>query len=94
MMKTQQVMHADPKPFLKQLSPIDWLYSVALIAASIFAFSKYGEFMDAYETLFLFGAGITFSVLGWFWKPMRALVTGVAALSLFSISLYQGNLLS
>ena len=92
MMKTQQVMHADPKPFLKQLSPIDWLYSVALIAASIFAFSKYGEFMDAYETLFLFGAGITFSVLGWFWKPMRALVTGVAALSLFSISLYQGDL--
>lgn len=91
-MKTQQVMHADPKPFLKQLSPIDWLYSVALIAASIFAFSKYGEFMDAYETLFLFGAGITFSVLGWFWKPMRALVTGVAALSLFSISLYQGDL--
>lgn len=92
MMKTQQVMHADPKPFLKQLSPIDWLYGVALMVASAFAFSKYGQFMDAYETLFLFGAGVTFSVLGWFWKPMRCLVAGVAVLSLFSISLYQGNL--
>jgi cytochrome c-type biogenesis protein CcsB len=92
MMKTQQVMHADPKPFLKQLSLLDWLFGAALMAASIFAFFKYGQFMDAYETLFLFGAGITFSVLGWFWRPMRFLVTGVAVLSLFSISLYQGDL--
>jgi cytochrome c-type biogenesis protein CcsB len=92
MMKTQQVMHADPKPFLKQLSLLDWLFGAALMAASIFAFFKYGQFMDAYETLFLFGAGITFSVLGWFWKPMRFLVMGVAVLSLFSISLYQGDL--
>jgi cytochrome c-type biogenesis protein CcsB len=91
-MKTQQVMHADPKPFLKQLSLLDWLFGAALMAASIFAFFKYGQFMDAYETLFLFGAGITFSVLGWFWRPMRFLVTGVAVLSLFSISLYQGDL--
>ena len=93
MMKTQQVMHADPKPFLKQLSLLDWLFGAALMAASIFAFFKYGQFMDAYETLFLFGAGITFSVLGWFWKPMRFLVTGVAVLSLFSISLDQGDFL-
>lgn len=92
MVKTQQVMNADPKPFLKQLSLMDWAYAMALMAASIFAFSKYGQFMDAYETLFLFGAGITFSVLGWFWKPMRCLVTGVAVLSLFSISFYQGDL--
>lgn len=91
-MKTQHVMNADPKPFLKQLKVTDWLYALALVAASVFAFSKYGQFMDAYETVFLFGAGITFSVLGWFWKPMRCLVASVAVLSLFSISLYQGDL--
>jgi len=91
-MKTQHVMNADPKPFLKQLNVVDWLYALALVAASVFAFSKYGQFMDAYETVFLFGAGITFSVLGWFWKPMRCLVASVAVLSLFSISLYQGDL--
>lgn len=91
-MKTQQVINAEPKPFLKQLSVVDWLYAIGLMAASIFAFSKYGQFMDAYETFFLFGAGITFSLLGWFWKPMRCLVTSVAVLSLFSISLYQGDL--
>lgn len=92
MMKTQYDLNADPKPFLKQLSVMDWLYAVVLMAASVFAFSKYSQFMDTYEITFLFGAGITFSVLGWFWKPMRCLVTSVAALSLFSISLYHGDL--
>jgi cytochrome c-type biogenesis protein CcsB len=48
--------------------------------------------MDIYETTFLFGAGIVFSVLGWCWKPFRLLLVGIAALSLFSINLYQGDL--
>lgn len=92
MMRNQQIMSADPQPLLKQLSVVDWLYALALMAASVFAFSKYGQFMDVYETVFLFGAGVTFSLLGWFWKPMRWLVGSVAVISLFSISLYQGDL--
>lgn len=90
-MRTQQTV-TDLKPFLKRLSVTDWLYALVLLAASTFAFFKYSQLMDVYEIIFLFGAGITFSLLGWFWKPMRCLVVSVGVISLFSISLYQGDL--
>lgn len=94
MMKTQKIVNSndEPQPFLKQLNLMDWVYAFALMVAATFAFSKYSQFMDVYETTFLFGAGITFSLLGWFWKSMRYLVLGVAVISLFSISLYHGDL--
>lgn len=94
MMKTQKIVNSndEPQSFLKRLSVMDWLYAFALMAAAAFAFSKYSQFMDIYETAFLFGAGVTFSLLGWFWKSMRYLVAGVAIVSLFSISLYHGDL--
>ena len=94
MMKTQEIVNSndEPQAFLKQLSMMDWLYAFALMLAAAFAFSKYSQFMDIYETTFLFGAGITFSLLGWFWKSMRYLVLSVAVISLFSISLYHGDL--
>lgn len=94
MMKTQKIVNSndEPQSFLKRLSVMDWLYAFALMAAAAFAFSKYSQFMDIYETAFLFRAGVTFSLLGWFWKSMRYLVAGVAIVSLFSISLYHGDL--
>lgn len=82
----------DPVPFFSQLGWKDWLYAMVLMAATIFAYTKYNAYMDIYETTFLFGAGVVFSVLGWCWKPIRLLIVGIAALSLFSINLYQGDL--
>lgn len=82
----------DPVPFFSQLGWKDWLYAMVLMAATIFAYTKYNAYMDIYETTFLFGAGVVFSVLGWCWKPIRLLLVGIAALSLFSINLYQGDL--
>ena len=82
----------DPVPFFSQLKLQDWLYAAVLMMAASFAFSKYSQYMDIYETTFLFGAGLVFSLLGWCWKPMRLLVIGVAAISLFSINLYHGDL--
>jgi cytochrome c-type biogenesis protein CcsB len=79
---------------LSQLRIQDWLYAVVLMLASTFAYLQYGQYMDAYETTFLFGAGIVFSVLGWWWKPMRLLVLGVAAVSISSIRLYHADLAS
>ncbi|TSA49967.1 MAG: c-type cytochrome biogenesis protein CcsB [Nitrosomonadales bacterium] len=76
--------------FLKQLSWPDWGYALLLLAGSVFAFSRYGAYMDAYETGFLFGAAAGFSLLGWFWKPVRLLMVGITALSLFAISQYHG----
>ena len=85
-------MNNDPVPFFSQLGWKDWLYAMVLMAATIFAYTKYNAYMDIYETTFLFGAGVVFSVLGWCWKPIRLLLVGIAALSLFSINLYQGDL--
>ena len=81
----------NPEPLFKRLSWQDWLYAILLMAGAIFAFQQYGSYMDAYETGFLFGAAIVFSWLGWQWKPVRLLIAGVAAVSLFSISLYDGS---
>lgn len=82
----------DPVPFLKQLSWLDWIYSLFLLLGAIFAFSKYGQYMDEYEVGFLFGAVAVFSGLGWFWKSVRLLVVGIAVISIFSISLYHDDL--
>ena len=80
-----------PVPLMQRLSWQDWVYALLLAAGAVFAFSRYGEYMDAYETGFLFGAAAVFSWLGWQWKAIRPLVIGVAAVSLFAINLYDGN---
>lgn len=89
-MKTA-LMNDDPIPLLQRLNWQDWLYALALVGGAIFAFRQYGSYMDAYETGFLFGFALLFSWLGWQWKPVRLLIVGVAAISLFSISLYHGD---
>jgi len=93
-MTTQDSNLMHRESMLSQLRIQDWLYAVVLMLASTFAYLQYGQYMDAYETTFLFGAGIVFSVLGWWWKPMRLLVLGVAAVSISSIRLYHADLAS
>src|SRR5690606_205065 len=80
-----------PVPLMRRLSWQDWVYALLLAAGAVFAFIRYGEYMDVYETGFLFSAAAVFSWLGWQWKAMRPLVIGVGAISLFAISLYGGN---
>ena len=80
-----------PKSLLQRLNWQDWLYAIILVAGSIFAYSKYAQYMDVYETGFLFGATAVFSYLGWQWKSLGKLVLGVGVISLFSISLYHGD---
>jgi hypothetical protein len=79
-------------PFLQRLNSVDWLYAIVLAVSALFAFKQYAEFMDIYEISFLFGAVILFSVLGWSWKPVRLLVVSVAAVSVFSTTLYHADL--
>ena len=81
-----------PAPFIKRLSWVDWGYALALLVGALFAFSRYGAYMDIYEQGFLLGAVIGFGWLGWFWKSMRLLLAGIALLCLFGIGLYQGDL--
>lgn len=79
------------KTLLQRLNWQDWLYALVLVAGSIFAYVKYAQYMDIYETGFLFSAAILFSYLGWQWQRLARLVLGVGAISLFSVSLYHGE---
>ena len=78
--------------FFKRLSLLDWLYGVALVAASWFALNRYGGHMDYYEKLVLVLAAPTFAALGWHWKQVRWLMALLAVLSLSAIAMYGGVL--
>lgn len=85
------VLDYQPKTLLQRLNWLDWLYATVLVIGAVFAFSKYGKYMDIYEAVFLFGAAALFSYLGWQWRSIGKLVIGIAVISLFSISLYDGD---
>lgn len=80
-----------PKTLLQRLKWLDWAYAAVLFLGAIFAYTKYGSYMDVYEAGFLFGATALFSYLGWQWKAIGKLVIAIAVISLFSISLYHGD---
>ena len=78
--------------YFKRLGLVDWLFAAGLLAAALFALSRYGAYMDVYEKVILVLTAPTFALLGWHWKPVRWLMPLVALLSLWAISLYAGNL--
>ncbi|OWW19434.1 c-type cytochrome biogenesis protein CcsB [Noviherbaspirillum denitrificans] len=82
-----------PRPgYFKRLSMVDWLYGAALLAGALFAFNRFGAYMDVYEKGILLLSVPTFAWLGWQWKQVRWLMAVLAALALASISLYGGAL--
>ncbi len=80
-----------PKSLLQRLNWQDWVYALILVTGAVYAYSQYAQYMDVYETGFLFGAAAVFSYLGWQWKSLGKLVLGVGIISIFSIALYQGD---
>ena len=81
-----------PVPLWRRLSWFDWAYALACLAGVAVAFSRYAGYMDSYEKAILAGTAPVVIWLGWQWKPMRALVLGMAALSLAGIAAYAGDL--
>ena len=78
--------------WLRRLSPLDWLYAVALVAGAVYALKLYGDYMDVYEKAILAGTALSMAGLGWHWKAVRVLMAVIIGVSLWSISLYQGDL--
>lgn len=68
----------------------DWLFALLVVAGAAWAFVHYRDAMDIYEKWILAGTAPSLIWLGWFWRPMRALMVVVAAFSLLAIWLYQG----
>ncbi|WGS42344.1 c-type cytochrome biogenesis protein CcsB [Burkholderia sp. JSH-S8] len=82
----------DDRPFLARLSPLDWLFALALVLGAGYAFVHYSAHMDYYDKAVLIGTVPALAVLGWRWKPARLLMASIAVLSLLSIQIYQGDL--
>ncbi|HJV75311.1 MAG TPA: c-type cytochrome biogenesis protein CcsB [Noviherbaspirillum sp.] len=89
---TQSQTYAAPPGLFKRLSIIDWLYAAALAAGALFAFNRFGAYMDGYEKSMLLLSVPTFAWLGWQWKPVRGLMALLAVLALAAIALYGGAL--
>lgn len=82
------------RPLRQTLGILAWLWSAVLAGAVTYTTIAYWDFMDAYEVGILGMATAALMVIGWKWKPIRFLTIIVAALSLFSISLYGTSLAS
>lgn len=77
---------------LKSASVFDWIFALILASGALFAFNRYGDFMDIYEKVILLAAAPVFVGLGWYWKSSRVLMLLIFGLSLWAISMYAGNL--
>ena len=75
--------------YFAQRNRWDWLFAALVIAGGIFAFTRYGVYMDGYEKGILLTA-IPFTIwLGWFWRSLQVLMVTVTAFSLLGIWSYQ-----
>jgi cytochrome c-type biogenesis protein CcsB len=79
---------AGPIGFFVGRTAFDWLFAALVISGGAYAFSRYAGAMDVYEKAILTGAMPAAILLGWFWGSLRVLMLGVAAATLFAISLY------
>jgi cytochrome c-type biogenesis protein CcsB len=73
---------------------LDWLFAALVLAGGVFAFVRYQSAMDGYEQGILLGTIPATIAMGWFWRPLRALMLVVTLASLLGIWSYQGDLAS
>ncbi len=71
---------------------LDWLFAALVLAGGFFAFMRYQSAMDGYEQAILLGTIPATIAMGWFWRPLRALMLVVTLASLLGIWSYQGDL--
>ena len=71
---------------------LDWLFAALVLAGGVFAFVLYQSAMDGYEQAILLGTIPAAIAMGWFWRPLRALMLVVTLASLLGIWSYQGDL--
>ncbi|MGW8390148.1 c-type cytochrome biogenesis protein CcsB [Pseudoduganella sp. HUAS MS19] len=78
--------------YFKRLNAFDWLFALALCTGALYAFNRFGAYMDVYEKVILLASAPVFAALGWYWKPLRWLMPLSFALALLAVSLYGGDL--
>ena len=78
--------------YFSQRSPLDWAFAVLSLLGTLFAFTRYQHAMDVYEQGILLCSWPAAVWLAWFWRPLRTLMLAVAALALWAVWSYQGEL--
>ena len=80
------------KGYFARRNLLDWLFAALVLAGGLFAFVRYQMHMDVYEKGILLGTIPSAIAMGWFWRPLRALLVVVTLASLAGIWSYQGDL--
>ena len=75
--------------FAARRNAFDWIFAALVLLGGLFALQRYANYMDGYEKAILLGTIPAVIWLGWFWRPLRALMLGAGAGALLAISLYQ-----
>jgi cytochrome c-type biogenesis protein CcsB len=78
--------------FFARRNAVDWLFAAFVVIAGGYALATYAAQMDVYERAILALSVPAVIWLGWFWRPLRALVAGVAIVSVLACTAYQGDL--
>ena len=71
---------------------LDWLFAALVVCGGLYVFFRYQANMDVYEKGILLGVMPAAIAMGWFWRPLRALMLVVTIGSLLGIVSYQGDL--
>ncbi|MBI5927505.1 MAG: c-type cytochrome biogenesis protein CcsB [Aquabacterium sp.] len=61
-------------PSMVQRPWTDWLFALAIVVTGVWGFTSFGDAMDVYEKGILAVAIPSLIGLGWFWRPLRALM--------------------
>lgn len=75
--------------FFVRRNALDWVFAAIVAIGGLYALQRYATYMDGYEKAILVGSIPSAIWLGWFWRPLRALMLVVAAVALMAIGLYQ-----
>ena len=82
----------EEKPFLRRLTPFDWIWALLVIVGTGVAYNAYEARMDSYEVGILWLTAPGLVLFGWGWKSMRPYALVVTALSLLAIWIFAGDL--
>ncbi len=98
-MKTTTLKRSDAKDgfvlnegYFKRRNLLDWLFAALVVCGGLYGFFRYQAHMDVYEKGILLGVIPAAIAMGWFWRPLRALMLVVTVVSLLGIVSYQGDL--
>ncbi|MFN7641074.1 MAG: cytochrome c biogenesis protein, partial [bacterium] len=76
--------------YFSRRNAYDWIFAALMTVGGLYAYANYQHAMDVYEKAILLLCIPSAVALGWFWRPLRGLMLGVAAMSLLGIWSYQG----